>query len=118
MALQLTSTFLLLASCATVMTAQSVHLFGDTNFGLNTGHWLFEFSMMQFCNNTVAFNDKASSTQWRDLPQTENFTSNQAFIAFYTDRPHVANGGEKFPNKLRARRYRQSDIVLHGMEDK
>ncbi|KAG2774665.1 hypothetical protein PC129_g1497 [Phytophthora cactorum] len=46
------------------MTAQSVHLFGDTNFGLSTGQWLVEFSMTQFCINTAAFNDKASSAQW------------------------------------------------------
>ncbi|KAG7377775.1 hypothetical protein PHYPSEUDO_011030 [Phytophthora pseudosyringae] len=84
--LHLGNSVLVLASCMGIATAQSVHLFGDTNFGLSTGHWLFEFSMAQFCVNAVAFIDKASSAQWRDLPQAGGFANNQSFIAFYTDR--------------------------------
>ncbi|KAG6576325.1 Small cysteine rich protein [Phytophthora cinnamomi] len=77
---------LLLASYLTATTAEVVRLFGDTNFGLSSGSWLFEFSMAQFCVNTVAFDNKASSAQWGDLPQTGSFPNGQAFIAFYTER--------------------------------
>ncbi|GMF46893.1 unnamed protein product [Phytophthora fragariaefolia] len=79
-------TLLLLASYFTTSTAEYVHLFGDVNFGFGSGHWLYEFSMAQFCINTVDFNDKASSAKWQDLSQTGNFSNGQAFIAFYTDR--------------------------------
>lgn len=78
-------TMLLFAVYFTTTAAEVVRLFGDTNFGLGSGSWLFEFSMAQFCVNTVAFDDKASSAQWGDLPQTGSFPNNQAFIAFYTE---------------------------------
>ncbi|GMF14326.1 unnamed protein product [Phytophthora lilii] len=80
------TSLLLFALRLATTTAASVHLFGDTNFGRRTGHWLFEFSLAQFCINTPIFDNKASSAQWRDLPQTGNFANNEAFIAFYTER--------------------------------
>ncbi|GMF10281.1 unnamed protein product [Phytophthora lilii] len=80
------TSLLLFALRLATTTAASVHLFGDTNFGRRTGHWLFEFSLAQFCINTPIFDNKASSAQWRDLPQTGSFANNEAFIAFYTER--------------------------------
>ncbi|KAG6948881.1 hypothetical protein JG688_00014885, partial [Phytophthora aleatoria] len=61
-----------------------VHFFVDANFGTSSGHWIYNFSKSQFCINMGIFDDKVSSAQWRDLPQTGNFADNQARVAFYS----------------------------------
>ncbi|KAF1782580.1 hypothetical protein GQ600_11002 [Phytophthora cactorum] len=84
MVFPLASIVALLAPCLTVAAGEFVHFFVDANFGTSSGHWIYNFSKSQFCINMGIFDDKVSSAQWRDLPQTGNFADNQARVAFYS----------------------------------
>ncbi|KAE8887587.1 hypothetical protein PF005_g21582 [Phytophthora fragariae] len=87
MVLQVMVFFLVLTVCGPVVSnAASGHFFVDANFGVASGHWVYNFSKSQFCINMGIFDDKVSSAQWSGLPQTGSFASNQSLVAFYTDR--------------------------------
>ncbi|KAL3665118.1 hypothetical protein V7S43_009750 [Phytophthora oleae] len=55
--------------CLAIAAAESV-----------SGHWVYNFNRSQLCINMGIFDNKVSSAQWKDLPQTD-----QARIAFYRD---------------------------------